>query len=280
MTAQAIGAKFPRYIEKEIKLSSAPISQGQFGDDVQKVQEWLCFHQCMKADGIDKDFGPHTAGCVREFQRKQGLPETGVVNEATYAELVKPLLQALEPVQISTGNTLPDIVLKLAQRHLSLHPIELEEKGRGGNCGPWVRLYMDGQDGKYKYWCAGFVTFVVQQACKVLNREIPIPRTYDCYELGLHAREKGMLIRGQDIRSGKVSWNVLSPCALFLRRDPHPPTPEYEWGHTGFYVSGQGNQFSTIEGNANHNGSPDGYEVCQITRSFSTYDYDFVRLPK
>ena len=40
----------------------------------------------------------------------------------------------------------------------------------GQNMGPWVRLYMDGREGAEFPWCAGFVCFVLAQACEAMGR--------------------------------------------------------------------------------------------------------------
>ena len=50
----------------------------------------------------------------------------------------------------------------------------------GENRGPWVRLYMDGRDGKEWLWCAGFVCFILRQACAALDQPLPFPGTVSC----------------------------------------------------------------------------------------------------
>jgi hypothetical protein len=261
----------------ELFLAHTPIKQGATGTDVKRIQEWLCIHE-FNTD-IDQDFGPHTAQQVRAFQQAKGLQSTGIVEEKTYKALVTPLEQALNPIQLLARDTLPTVVLRYAEQHLKHHPIELTESGQG-NCGPWVRVYMDGNDGHYWYWCAGFVTFVVRQACRALRRSMPIPRTFSCAELGSTAIDTGTLVSGDDILSGQVSWSSLSPCAIFLRRDPNPPSSRDRWTHTGFCIKGNSNQFLTIEGNANDDCSANGYEVCQNPRYLDSLGYDFIRLPQ
>jgi peptidoglycan hydrolase-like protein with peptidoglycan-binding domain len=62
--------------KKEFK----PFKVGSKGEAVKKVQELLS----LNADG---DFGPGTEKAVKAFQKKSGLPVTGVVDQATLKAL-------------------------------------------------------------------------------------------------------------------------------------------------------------------------------------------------
>lgn len=247
----------PSHVTNELKLQRVI----QFGDkdqgqekSVKRVQEWVSFHRFHT--GIDGDFGPATRQCVKQFQQSRGLPSTGVVDQATFSALVAPLTKALQRIEPAPGDTLPDLVLKYAKQHLAQHPVELG----GDNRGPWVRVYMDGQQDK---WCAGFVTFILKQACKTLNRPLPIPGSFSCDELAQQAKSKQLF----------VTTSNLQDCCIFLCR--RTPT---DWTHTGFAFNKYNDTFSTIEGNTNDEGSANGYEVCQRTRSFGKQD--FIRLPQ
>lgn len=259
-----VTANLPSHIVQEISFSSE-VKRNQTGNKVKQVQEWLEFHHFATA--IDSDFGPATERCVKNFQEQKELPITGVVDQATYIRLVEPLTKALKPIQPSPNETLGDLVLKYAKQHLSQHPIELG----GQNRGPWVRVYMDGKEGVDWPWCAGFVTFILKQACAALDCSMPISGSFGCDELAHQAHHKGRFVSGSSIENHTASWNTLKPCCIFLVR-----RSSGDWTHTGFAFNKDNDTFSTIEGNTNDTGSPEGYEVCQRTRSLSSKD--FIRL--
>ena len=64
--------------------------------DVRRVQEWLTLGGSPTA--VDGDFGPATQAAVRDFQRRHGLPETGAVDEGTWAALTPPLRTGRAPL--------------------------------------------------------------------------------------------------------------------------------------------------------------------------------------
>lgn len=256
--------QLPQHVIKELSLGS-DVRQGQISDQVKRVQEWLTFHTF--ATTIDRDFGPATERCVKNFQQAKGLPVTGVVDQATYKKLVEPLIKALKEIHPSPNETLGSLVLKYAKQHLAQHPIELGEDNRG----PWVRTYMDGNEGAAWKWCAGFVTFILKQACATLDRPMPIPGSFGCDELSRQAKDRGLLVKDSSIVNGSVSWSTLEPCCIFLVRKTST-----DWVHTGFAFEKDGNTFETIEGNTNDAGSSNGFEVCKRTRSLDKKD--FIRL--
>src|SRR5262249_24386445 len=139
----------------------APKKNGSTGETVKLIQGWLCLHG-FKVQ-VDGGYGNATAQQVRAFQRANGLPATGKVDEATYAALVRPMLVALTP--IAGKKPLGQLIVSYARQHLAQHPLE---EG-GDNCGPWVRLYTQGREGKDWPWCAGFATFCLSQACSSLG---------------------------------------------------------------------------------------------------------------
>ena len=64
------------------------LSEGSSGDGVSTIQYYLSyisrFVPTVQEAMIDGSFGPTTANAVRSFQRTYGLPETGVVDRATW----------------------------------------------------------------------------------------------------------------------------------------------------------------------------------------------------
>jgi hypothetical protein len=222
------------------------------------IQEWLCLHgHGVVIDGI---MGPATRAAIRRFQQMAGLPVTGRVSQAVMKELLKPLTRALARIN-PDGRSLPELVLAYAKQHLAEHPREVG----GQNRGPWVRLYMDGHEGRNWPWCAGFATYVVRQAAETLQVPMPVSRAFGCDFLGKQAKERHRLVSAEDIlRSRKT----IEPGYLFLVRQKKD-----DWAHIGIIADVDEVFFSTIEGNTNDDGSHDGYEVCARTRAVTGKDF-------
>ena len=76
--------------EPEAKPEAAPayaaLQKGSKGDDVRALQQRLKDLGYLQG-GVDGDFGKGTAGAVSAFQKKAGLPENGVADDATQKAL-------------------------------------------------------------------------------------------------------------------------------------------------------------------------------------------------
>ncbi len=235
----------------------APKKRGSKGGRVKLVQAWLCLHDFKVV--VDGDFGAATASQVRKFQTKRKLPVTGVVDEATYNELVRPMVAALSP--LSGRRTLGPLMVAYARQHLKQHPLEVG----GQNAGPWVRLYTDGREGPAFPWCAGFATFCLKQASDTRGRPLPIGRTLACDEM---ARQAGDRLLRQPKRSQRAR---IKPGSFFLKLATHGEP--FKYAHTGIVVRADAETFASIEGNTNDEGSAEGFEVCARTRGYSGMDF-------
>jgi hypothetical protein len=225
------------------------------------VQEWLTLGGVGVM--IDSHFGPATAAAVRAYQRKVKLPSTGVVDEATFGRLTAPMAAALTVPSFPPGTPLGTAVVAIAKQHLAQSPREVG----GQNSGPWVRLYMDGNQGAAWPWCCGFATFVLAQACAALGRPMPLGRTFSCDVLAERARAAGRLVQGRPDDPARA----IPPGSLFLvRRAPG------DWEHIGIVTAARPDAFHTIEGNTNDAGDREGYEVCSRVRGYERKD--FVRI--
>ncbi len=236
------------------------IAAGARGARARLVQEWLGLHGVGVVP--DGKFGPATASAVRGFQKKQRLPETGVVDRATFDALVAPMAKALKPIAPKRGDTLGSLVVAYAKQHLAQHPREIG----GANMGPWVRLYMDGNQGEEWLWCAGFATYVLKQAADTVGAPMPVKRTYSCDVLAGNAKAKQCFCAGPKSRDAVPS--TVTPGSLFLNR--RSPT---DWYHVGIVVGTEPGVIHTIEGNSDHMGSSNGYEVCQQRRGLKNKDF-------
>jgi peptidoglycan hydrolase-like protein with peptidoglycan-binding domain len=223
------------------------------------VQEWLSLHGIKVA--VAGDFGPATAAAVRTFQERVGLPRTGVVDRATFDRLVAPITAALQTLAVPPGATLGQMTVAYARQHLAQRPREVG----GENRGPWVRLYMDGNEGKEWLWCSGFATFVQRQAAATLGVKVPVGRTFSCDELAGRAKQATCFV------AGCPDFHRITPGSLFLVQKTAS-----DWQHVGIVTSAERDAFHTIEGNTNDDGAREGYEVCERVRSYDRKDFVIV----
>jgi hypothetical protein len=252
---------WPASLRHELSFGG-DVAPGNTGRSVKIVQEWLTFHGFATA--IDADFGSATMESVRRFQKKAKLTVSGNVDAKTWDRLCQPLRDA---VADGNGTTLGVRLPSVARQHLAQSPRELG----GENRGPWVRAYVGGSDGPEWRWCAGFVSFVLRQACVELGLKLPISGSVSCDTLAAQAREANRFMPGRHFVNGTVPWKNLGSCFLFLVR-----RTDSDWTHVGFGFGGSPDAFQTIEGNTNDSGTAEGYEVCARTRSAKLKD--FIRL--
>lgn len=85
-----------------------------------------------------------------------------------FAELCAPMTNAFttEP----KGRNLWELVVSAANIHMASTPFELVVKGES-NSGPWVRAYMDGNEGEPWFWCMGFVQTILDKAATVQGKD-------------------------------------------------------------------------------------------------------------
>ena len=239
-----------------------PLDQGARGIGVRRVQEWCSFDGAQTK--IDGDFGSGTHDALVVFQNQNGIPATGNFDLRTWSALTAPLHRALAPVA-AEGKSLHEMVLAVAAQHLAEKPIELG----GDNRGAWVRLYMDGMDGSEMAWCAGFVCFILQQACLGLGRSMPIKRRVGVDELVGDAKAGGRFIDGDALPTADARLSRVPAGSLFALRG----SAAGDWIHTGLVTQAGGDAFRTIEGNTNTDGSRNGFEVIARSRSYRSVDF-------
>lgn len=244
-------------VARETSFATA-IGRNATGEVVRHTQEWLTYHGLgLKIDG---EFGVATETAVSAFQQRSGLPVTGRVDGTTFDALLAPLSAVLRPID-GTGLLSQDAP-RYAEQHLAQHPREVG----GPNCGPWVRLYMNGAEGVDFPWCAGFACFVLNQASA--GRPLPFVASVSCDELGIHAKDRGLFRQG----GPGFDTSQIKAGSLFLVR-----RPQGGWHHTGIVVGVSPGAVTTIEGNTNDSGSREGFEVCKRVRA--TTVLDFVAIP-
>ncbi|WP_390910752.1 peptidoglycan-binding protein [Pseudosulfitobacter sp. SM2401] len=230
--------------------------RGKRGNSAKRAQEWLCLHGFGLV--IDGDFGRVSEDTVMRFQFDLGLHSTGKVDEPTWTALVQPMLDVLvNPLLASMS--FGDAVAEFANQHLIPHPREVG----GQNAGPWVRLYMKGNEGRDMPWCAGYVSFCLHQASEALMHPMPMGTSFSCDNLARNAQDTGLFLRERDASADQIPMG-----SVFLRRsDP------LDWTHTGIVTHAAQSHYETNEGNTNDEGSREGYEVCTRRRGYSNTDF-------
>jgi hypothetical protein len=251
------------HYKKELSLDAVSSISNASQKDTLKIQSWLNlfaqrFPTSGAATGIDCDFGPATDKAVKNFQKSQGIAESGIVDAVLFSLMTKPLLAAFDAT--GTGATLRELIVSIANAHLAQHPFELVINHQS-NSGPWVRSYMDGNEGVSWKWCMGFVQTIIDQAASQQGKDFRnlMPLSYGCAAIAEHAKSKHCFISNQDVRSNPAR---ILPGDFFLRQEGGT------WVHTGLIISITGSIFETIEGNTNTDGSSNGNGVYQRTRNF------------
>lgn len=232
--------------------------------DVRKIQSWLTLFTLLNpgaatATGIDGDFGKATEQAVKNFQKAKGVEPTGVVDQETFDLLSLPLQNAF--TANATGRDLRELVVNTARNHVPNRPFELVID-KEPNSGPWVRSYMDGNEGAEWLWCMGFVQTIIDQAASVQGKSFKqlMPLTYSCDVVGTLGLQNGNLFRHTQIRNDP---SLIKPGDIFLlQKSP------FDWIHAGIIVAVEDDIIETIEGNTNDGGSNNGNAVMHRMRNF------------
>src|SRR5882724_4770183 len=164
-----------KQFQQEISISGTQSknNSGNNTKDVFKIQAWLNLFAlinptALNTIAIDGDFGPATELVVKKFQGIRGEQQTGIVDTALFSTLSNPLATVFQTQ--ANGIGLRDLVCRVANIHLAGHPLELIINGQS-NSGPWVRSYMDGNEGTEWFWCMGFVQTIIDQAASQQGKD-------------------------------------------------------------------------------------------------------------
>mgnify|MGYP003460819663 FL=1 len=254
------------HYKKELIISATQKKNGANNSkkDVMKIQAWLTLFSLINpgagtATGVDGDFGSGTERAVINFQKAKGLPQSGIVTQDTFNVLCQPMKNAFEGTV--TGNNLRQLVINTAANHVKNHPFELVINSQT-NCGPWVRAYMDNNEGTLWFWCMGFVQAIIDQAASLQGKNFKtlMPLTYSCDTVGTTGLQKGLLTRFTTVRNNP---SIVKPGDIFLlQKTPH------DWVHTGIITAVGSDTFETIEGNTNGGGSSNGNAALKRVRNF------------
>ncbi|MGC3946351.1 MAG: peptidoglycan-binding domain-containing protein [Chryseolinea sp.] len=260
------------HYQKELIISATQERNGDHNNkkDVMKIQSWLTLFSINNpgagtAVSIDGDFGSATEKAVVNFQIAKGSSQTGKVTQEVFSALCQPMQQAFETPISGTG--LRELIVNAALHHTKFRPFELSINGQS-NMGPWVRGYMDNNEGTSWFWCMGFVQAVVDQAASLLGKNFKtlMPLTYSCDSVGTTGLQKRLLTRFAAVRNDP---SIVKPGDIFLlQKSPN------DWVHTGIITAVMGDVFETVEGNTNTGGSTNGVAVLRRMRNFKASKLD------
>ncbi|GAA4165385.1 hypothetical protein GCM10022217_37530 [Chryseobacterium ginsenosidimutans] len=266
-----------KHFQKEIEISGTQSRTGaNVSKEVSKIQSWLNLYAFSNPNlgittNIDGDFGPATEKAVKNYQAAKGHTANGVVTKQLFEEMSNVMKVAF--TQPIPGSGLRELVVNAAKMHLNAAPRELVIKGQS-NSGPWVRAYMDGNEGKDWLWCMGFVQTVLDQATSQIGQQFTdiVKRSFSCDTVAIYAKQKNNFISYSSVRK---TPSLVKPGDIFLLQSNKNSN---DWIHTGLILGVNDEVFETIEGNTNADGSENGYGVLRRSRNFMKSKLDIIRI--
>ena len=249
---------------------SSPINDA---DDVRRVQEliniWRFYEGSMDSGiTIDGIFGPVTLKEIKGVQYFLRLNPDGIVGPLTWKAMIKPLVDTFEYLNFPSSFKLRDRMRVIAEQHQIHRPYELPP-----NRGPWVRSYMDGNDGKPWAWCMGFAQAILDQAFSTFNQKYTdhFVKTYLVEAARQDAKKNQRLISNQEVRQKQYEPK---PGDIFLLVYPGDTNAH----HAGVVVEYFNQTLTTIEGNTNFAGGREGVGVFKRRRNITEENIDLISL--
>lgn len=261
---------------KEIAPLSKSYTTGDKGKEVLKIKEWLTLWQLNEnyVDVIiklDTVFDKDTESLTKEVQKFLELPTTGVVDSTTWVSLVSPLKNAFSTVSYN-NKTLGQKMKYFATKHLQFRSSELE----GDNLGPWIRSYMDGNEGGWAYWCQALACTVLDQTFSSIGERFDLyyANTWACETMREHARAKGLLVTSAQLKSKEYTPKE-GDIVLYLegsKQIAHHTEIVYE------LLDEENETMLTIGGNTNFAGSRNGVGTFLVNRNYLLDDVEIVKM--
>mgnify|MGYP003153781975 FL=1 len=178
------------------------------------------YNKKKQEDGLFTD--DHIVELVRQYQEKAGLDIDGKFGPITRSSLEDHMFEGAD--------------LGLAALEVAIEEIGLGEEG-GNNSGPHVAKYKlqedDGPDDDGA-WCAAFISWCIEEACRRLGVEMPFKRSQGAKRLFKNAGNAGSFTstpRPGDL----ICWDR--------------GTPGSWQGHIGIVEKIDGSIVHTVEGN-------------------------------
>lgn len=269
------------YLEELAPLSKS-YQLGDSGAEVIKIKEWLMLWQLdenyvadlidLQSNGkFDEVFDSNTEQVTKTIQNFLGLTSTGIVDAQTWQNFVLPMKNAFN-TNAYNKDTLNERVIYFATRHLQYHACELD----ADNLGPWVRAYMNGNDGEQWYWCQGFACTILDQAFSSVGQKFTqyYPNVVSCELFREYARNNNLLVTHDNLvaktyvpRAGDLVQYISS-----VDSKAHHTEIVYE------VLDPDQGYMRTIGGNTNFSGSSNGVGVFLVDRNFLNPEVEIVKL--
>lgn len=262
----------------EIQPLSQTYQRGDSNPEVKKIKEWLMLWQLnqnyvskilhLHSDGI---FDVDTETVLHNIQGFLDLDKNGIVDTKTWDAMVSPMVKAFD-IQSYNHTTLREKMCYFASKHLQFRASELYED----NIGPWVRAYMDNHEGTYYYWCAGFVSTILDQTFSTIEEKFTThyANSWLVEDHRTHARKNGLLVTNAELQSAEYTPQAGDMMIVISDKDSHAHHIEivYETLDT---TSGK---MRTIGGNTNFTGSRNGVGVFMVDRNFLDKDIEIIKM--
>ncbi len=268
----------------EIAAPALPITAVSLDAEILRLREWLVVRGASVGEmpaaapgtaaaiGIDGDFGPTTqAGCAT-FAAAAGL--AGVTVDAAFWRALTSGMQAAFGFQPAAALTAGEAVVATARAHLAQQPLEARRFIDGGlkgrdNSGPWVRAYCLGIS---RPMVPGRRITVGEAGLRLTWPAAAIPTRRSWDRAALRAVHRGVGAPERPPRAG-LQRDARPAGFLFFVRGTLNGQPSHI--HVGVTISPirPDGRFDSIEGNTNTDGSQNGWEVCQRTRSRAGCDF-------
>ncbi|WJI61912.1 hypothetical protein NLY43_25405 [Mesorhizobium sp. C416B] len=155
------------------------------------------------------------------------------------------------------------LTVAVARQHIRQDPVEVG----GPNSGPWVRMYMDGEEGPEWLWCAGFSFFILYQASYLLKQKAPMKSAVGVDTVVDRAKAAGNFLSEKDAKTTAGKARIRPGSFFLVRANPS------HWSHMGIVSDAGDTTFNTCEGNSNDNGSSNGYEALERVRNYAGKDF-------
>ncbi|MFY0602740.1 MAG: M15 family metallopeptidase [Flavobacteriaceae bacterium] len=261
---------------KEISPLSKSYKKGDKGEEVLKIKEWLMLWQ-LNENYVDfmldlnTDFDTNTETLVKEVQSFMNLTPTGIVDTETWSSLVSPLKKAFT-TDPKHYKTLGERMKYFATKHLQYRSAELKED----NIGPWIRSYMDGEEGGWAYWCQALACTVLDQTFSSIGERFDLyyANTWTCETMREHARNRNLLVTKQELLDREYVPKI-GDIVLYIEG------PDKKAHHTEIVyeiLDSTKGEMLTIGGNTNFSGSRNGVGTFLVDRNFLTEDVEVVKM--
>ncbi|MEO8665498.1 MAG: CHAP domain-containing protein [Ignavibacteria bacterium] len=219
---------------------------------VKAVQKMLNENGCGTLE-VDGDFGNNTYNAVKVFQSRfpdqngNPLVVDGKIGPLSWAILFG---EGKVPVSEPPKSEIIKNVLAIAAGEIGVM-----EEPVGTNSGPEVDGYLECVGlGPGCSWCAAFVYWCYNEACKKSGKKNPVYKT------------AGVLSHWNNSSAKKITWqNAFEDPSLVKPGQVFIMSYGGGLGHTGIVEKVNGGFLTTIEGNTNDGGSREGIGVFRRT---------------